>query len=72
MMKKQIVMPAHLMDDMEHQKKTNGGNLFNDFSSVAEATGTYTAKVCLRSDVKDLAGLHSFLEGRRLSCNALG
>ena len=45
-------MPAHLMDDMEHQKKTNGGNLFNDFSSVAEATGTYTAKVYLCHDLE--------------------
>ena len=51
-------MPAHLMDDMEHQKKTNGGNLFNDFSSVAEATGTYTAKVCLCLDLEALAALH--------------
>eukprot|EP00891_Asterochloris_glomerata_P004275 jgi/Astpho2/4275/Aster-05224 len=67
MMKKQIVMPAHLMDDMEHQKKTNGGNLFNDFSSVAEATGTYTAKDYLgilehllkRWNVGNLTGLSS-------------
>jgi acyl-[acyl-carrier-protein] desaturase len=42
MMKKQIVMPAHLMDDGEHLKKT-GRNLFVDFSSVAERTETYTA-----------------------------
>ena len=27
MMRKQIVMPAHLMNDMEHDK-TNGRNLF--------------------------------------------
>ncbi len=59
MMKKQIVMPAHLMDDMEHQKKTNGGNLFNDFSSVAEATGTYTAKVYLCHDLEAWGFLHS-------------
>eukprot|EP00878_Enallax_costatus_P000497 GHUV01000591.1.p1 GENE.GHUV01000591.1~~GHUV01000591.1.p1 ORF type:complete len:400 (+),score=116.39 GHUV01000591.1:200-1399(+) len=42
MMKKQIVMPAHLMDDGEHKGKT-GRNLFADFSAVAERTGTYTA-----------------------------
>lgn len=42
MMRKQIVMPAHLMDDLEHQAKT-GRNLFADFSSVADRTGTYTA-----------------------------
>eukprot|EP00882_Tetradesmus_deserticola_P000899 GHRQ01000976.1.p1 GENE.GHRQ01000976.1~~GHRQ01000976.1.p1 ORF type:complete len:396 (+),score=153.60 GHRQ01000976.1:1140-2327(+) len=42
MIKKQIVMPAHLMDDGEHHGKT-GRNLFADFSSVAEKTGTYTA-----------------------------
>lgn len=44
MMRKQIVMPAHLMDDNEHGHKT-GRNLFKDFSSVAQATGTYTGKV---------------------------
>lgn len=42
MMRKQIVMPAHMMDDGEHEKKT-GRNLFSDFSTVAESTGTYTA-----------------------------
>ncbi|KAF5838958.1 plastid acyl-ACP desaturase [Dunaliella salina] len=41
MMKKQIVMPAHLMNDNEHDKK--GRNLFADFSAVAERTKTYTA-----------------------------
>lgn len=35
MMKKSIVMPAHLMDDNEHQAK-NGRNLFADFSEVAQ------------------------------------
>lgn len=44
MMRKQIVMPAHLMDDNEHGNK-NGRNLFKDFSAVAQATGTYTGKV---------------------------
>ncbi len=44
MMRKQIVMPAHLMDDNEHSSK-NGRNLFKDFSAVAQATGTYTGKV---------------------------
>jgi len=44
MMKKQIVMPAHLMDDNEHAKiNGTGRNLFADFSAVAERTGTYTA-----------------------------
>lgn len=42
MMRKQIVMPAHLMDDGEHESKT-GRSLFADFSAVAERTGTYTA-----------------------------
>ena len=42
MMKKQIVMPAHLMDDGEHRART-GRDLFSDFATVAEATGTYTA-----------------------------
>jgi len=42
MMRKQIVMPAHMMDDNEHKAKT-GRNLFADFSAVAERTETYTA-----------------------------
>lgn len=42
MMRKQIVMPAHLMDDGVHKQRT-GRNLFADFSAVAERTGTYTA-----------------------------
>mmetsp|Transcript_1333 Transcript_1333/g.4621 ORF Transcript_1333/g.4621 Transcript_1333/m.4621 type:complete len:392 (+) Transcript_1333:108-1283(+) len=37
MMRKQIVMPAHLMYDGENE------NLWTDFSSVAEHTGVYTA-----------------------------
>ncbi|KAK9831419.1 hypothetical protein WJX81_003210 [Elliptochloris bilobata] len=41
MMRKQIVMPAHYMDDLEHQGRT-GRSLFKDFSSVAQMTGTYT------------------------------
>jgi hypothetical protein len=43
MMRKQIVMPAHLMDDNLHKAKT-GRNLFADFSLVAERTGTYTGE----------------------------
>ena len=41
MMKKQIVMPAHLMDDGQHQGRT-GRALFTDYSAVAERTGVYT------------------------------
>ncbi|KAI8471713.1 MAG: plastid acyl-ACP desaturase [Monoraphidium minutum] len=43
MMRKQIVMPAHLMDDGEHGTLNPGRNLFADFSAVAERTGVYTA-----------------------------
>lgn len=43
MMRKQIVMPAHLMDDMEHGTRNNGRNLFADFSDVAESLGVYNA-----------------------------
>lgn len=43
MMKKQIVMPAHMMNDNVHSS-ASGRNLFADFSAVAEKTGTYTAK----------------------------
>lgn len=42
MMRKQIVMPAHLMDDGQHKERT-GRDLFGDFASCAESTGTYTA-----------------------------
>jgi len=41
MMKKQIVMPAHLMDDGQHHGRT-GRNLFSDYAAVAERTGVYT------------------------------
>ena len=41
MMKKQIVMPAHLMDDGEHLQRS-GRSLFADYSAVAERTGVYT------------------------------
>ncbi len=37
MMRKQIVMPAHLMDDLQHRDRT-GRALFSDFSSVAQAS----------------------------------
>eukprot|EP01024_Parvocaulis_polyphysoides_P042069 TRINITY_DN3854_c0_g3_i4.p1 TRINITY_DN3854_c0_g3~~TRINITY_DN3854_c0_g3_i4.p1 ORF type:complete len:404 (-),score=66.68 TRINITY_DN3854_c0_g3_i4:386-1597(-) len=42
MMKKQVVMPAHLMDDCEHKNRT-GRTLFSDFSKVAERLEVYTA-----------------------------
>ena len=50
MMQRQIVMPAHLMDDRSHGKANassaagKAANLFKDFSSVAQATGTYTGE----------------------------
>lgn len=43
MMRKQIVMPAHLMDDMKHGERNAGRNLFADFSEVAESLGVYDA-----------------------------
>jgi hypothetical protein len=39
MMRKQIVMPAHLMDDGKHGILNGGRNLFSDFSEVAERIG---------------------------------
>lgn len=42
MIKQQIVMPAHLMDDSEHFQR-EGRTLFSDFSACAENSGTYTA-----------------------------
>eukprot|EP00892_Ulva_mutabilis_P009159 jgi/Ulvmu1/6615/UM003_0252.1 len=44
MMRKQIVMPAHLMNDNEHGLKNDGRSLFADFSDVAQRLGVYTAK----------------------------
>ena len=43
MMKKQITMPAHLMDDGQHKART-GRDLFSDFAAVAERSGVYTAE----------------------------
>jgi acyl-[acyl-carrier-protein] desaturase len=43
MMRKQIVMPAHLMNDLEHEGKNAGRNLFADFSEVAQRLEVYTA-----------------------------
>lgn len=43
MFKKQITMPAHLMDDGEHAGK-NGRSLFTDYAAVAEKVGVYTAE----------------------------
>ena len=34
MMRKQIVMPAHLMDDGKHGELNSGRNLFEDFSGA--------------------------------------
>lgn len=66
MMKKQIVMPAHMMDDMVHKGRT-GRNIFQDFSTVAESTGTYTAQdyasilehLISRWELEGMAGLSS-------------
>ena len=46
MFRRSITMPAHLMNDGTHAS-INGkakNTLFNDFASVAQATGTYTGK----------------------------
>lgn len=44
MMRKQIIMPAHLMNDMEHATRNPGRKLFDDFSDVAEKLGVYNAE----------------------------
>jgi len=44
MMKKRIVMPAHLCDDGWHAEANNGRSLFNDYAQVAQNTGVYTAE----------------------------
>ena len=62
MMRKQIVMPAHLMNDNEHMQN-NSRNLFKDFSSVAQATGTYTGQVQTLSELSNAEDARSFLAG---------
>lgn len=65
MMRKKIIMPAHLMYD------GNDSSLFDHFSMVAQRVGIYTAKdyadilefLVKRWKVADLTGLSS--EGRR-------
>lgn len=44
MMRKQIVMPAHLMNDNAHGDTNPGRSLFADFSDVAQRLGVYTAQ----------------------------
>jgi acyl-[acyl-carrier-protein] desaturase len=44
MMRKQIIMPAHLMNDLVHEGNNNNRNLFADFSDVAQRLGVYTAQ----------------------------
>ena len=65
MMRKKIVMPAHLMDDGLHGSTNGGRNLFEDFSEVAQDIGVYTAEDYIsimehllgRWDVAGLTGL---------------
>ncbi len=47
MMKKQIVMPAHMMNDGEHEGRTKR-QLFADYSSVAERVGVCACPLALR------------------------
>jgi acyl-[acyl-carrier-protein] desaturase len=42
MMRKQIIMPAHPMNDLAHEGNNNNRNLFADFSDVAQRLGVYT------------------------------
>lgn len=78
MMRKQIVMPAHLMSDGVHEKKNEGRNLFADYSAVAERTGVYTAhdyagimeNLIAQWDVTNLTGLNeSGLAAQEYVCN---
>lgn len=77
MMRKKITMPAHLMDDGEHGAKNAGRNLFDDFSSVAEDIGVYTADdyisimehLIRRWDVPNVTGLKADgLEAQEYLC----
>ena len=45
MMEKTIIMPAHRMDDGEHEMRT-GHSLFQDYAAVAESLDVYTPFDC--------------------------
>lgn len=65
MIRKQIVMPAHMMSDGSHESVNNGRNLFSDYSAVADTIGVYTAfdyanimeNLAKRWDIKNTVGL---------------
>lgn len=78
MMRKTILMPAHMMDDGRHAEINGGRNLFHDFSAVAEDAGVYTAldyvrimeHLIQRWDVQHIAGLSDeAAEARDLVCS---
>ena len=63
-MKKQIVMPAHLMNDLEHPEKNEGRNLFADFSDVAQRLEVrplhlYRGLFCRRFRALNMPVIHS-------------
>lgn len=53
MMRKQIVMPAHLMDDGRHSSMNDGRNLFEDFSGGCEVgcgpVGVLAGPACMQA-----------------------
>ena len=78
MMKKKIIMPAAFMDDGKHGTINPGRNLFDDFSTVAEDIGVYTAAdyikimehLIRRWDVEHATGLNSeAAEAQEYLCN---
>lgn len=77
MMKKQIAMPAHFMDDGSHKDFNKGRSLFTDYSAVAENLGVYTAKdyaditqwLIKQWDVNSITGLTpEALEAQQFVC----
>lgn len=42
MLKKGILMPAHLLNDGWHESANQGQNLFRDYASLADSLGVYT------------------------------
>lgn len=78
MMKKKIIMPAAFMDDGKHGDINPGRNLFDDFSTVAEDIGVYTAAdyikimehLIQRWDVPSATGLNAeAAEAQEYLCN---
>ena len=81
MMRKKIVMPAAFMEDGKHDILNPGRNLFDDFATVAEDLGVYTAfdyikimeHLIRRWDIANVTGLNAeALQAQEYLCTLPG